>query len=244
MTLLDVLCVFLIKNYLQTKVYGEVFFDKAEILCYNIFNRNVPKNTEVFRMSANTADVKNDIMMQTINVIRSKRRTIAVEIKPDLQITVRAPIRMKDKDIGRFIEEKTAWIEKHIEKVKSRQARQLPSFTDAEIKELADDAAEDIPVRVKRYASLIGVTVNKVTIKNQKTLWGSCSSKGNLNFNCLLMLCPEDVRDYIVVHELCHRKEMNHSPRFWALVEQVLPDYKERRKWLKENGNSIIGRLR
>lgn len=183
-------------------------------------------------------------MMQKINIIRSKRRTIAVEIKPDLQIIVRAPIRMKDKDIERFIEEKTAWIEKHIDKVKNRQAQQLPAFTDVEIKNLADDAVEDIPVRVKRYAPLIGVTANKVTIRNQKSRWGSCSSNGNLNFNCLLMLCPEDVRDYIVVHELCHRKEMNHSPRFWAQVEQILPDYKERQKWLKENGNMLIGRLR
>lgn len=182
--------------------------------------------------------------MQKISVIRSKRRTIAVQIKPDLQIIVRAPIRMKDKDIEGFIEEKAAWIEKHTEAMKTRQAQQLLPFTDVEIKNLADAAVEDIPVRVKKYAPLIGVTVNKVTIRNQRSRWGSCSSKGNLNFNCLLMLCPEDVRDYIVVHELCHRKEMNHSPRFWAQVEQILPDYKERQKWLKENGNMLIGRVR
>ncbi len=183
-------------------------------------------------------------MMQKINVIRSNRRTIAVEIKSDLQIIVRVPIRMKDKDIERFLEENKTLIEKHIEAVKNRKAQQLQSFTDGEIKKLADAAVSDIPVRVKKYASLIGVTVNKVTIRNQKTRWGSCSSKGNLNFNCLLMLCPEDVRDYIVVHELCHLKEMNHSPRFWAQVEQILPDYKGCQKWLKENGNMLIGRLR
>ena len=91
---------------------------------------------------------------------------------------------------------------------------------------------------------LVGATVGKVTIRNQKTRWGSCSAKGNLNFNCLLMLCPEDVRDYVVVHELCHRKEMNHSARFWTEVERVLPDYRTRRKWLKEFGCEIIGRLR
>ena len=78
---------------------------------------------------------------------------------------------------------------------------------------------------------------------NQRTRWGSCSSKGNLNFNCLLMLCPEDVRDYVVVHELCHRKELNHSPRFWAEVAKVLPGYAVQRKWLKESGGTIIRRL-
>lgn len=182
-------------------------------------------------------------MIEKVNVIRSKRRTIAVEVKPDLQVIVRAPMRMKDKDIQRFIEEKTAWIEKHIEIAKGRKAQQLPPFTDDEIKKLADEAIGDITERVKKYASLIGVTVNRITIRNQKTRWGSCSSKGNLNFNCLLMLCPENVRDYIVVHELCHRKEMNHSPNFWAQVEKIIPDYKMHQKWLKENGNMIIGRL-
>ena len=85
---------------------------------------------------------------------------------------------------------------------------------------------------------------NFITIRNQKTRWGSCSSKGNLNFNCLLMLTPPEVIDYVVVHELCHRKEMNHSGAFWAEVEKVLPDYKEQVKWLKENGGQIIGRMK
>ena len=90
---------------------------------------------------------------------------------------------------------------------------------------------------------MVGVTVGRVTIRNQKTRWGSCSTKGNLNFNCLLMLCPEEVRDYVVVHELCHRKELNHSARFWAEVEKILPDYCIKRKWLKEHGIEIIGRM-
>ena len=104
-------------------------------------------------------------------------------------------------------------------------------------------ALEDIPKRVQHYAPLVGVTCGRITIRNQRSRWGSCSSKGNLNFNCLLMLCPEEVRDYVVIHELCHRIEMNHSPKFWAEVERVCPDYRAHRKWLKDHGTELIGRL-
>ena len=90
----------------------------------------------------------------------------------------------------------------------------------------------------------MGVTYGRITIRNQVSRWGSCSSVGNLNFNCLLMLAPPEVRDYVVVHELCHRKEMNHSPAFWAEVEKMIPDYKAHKKWLKDNGTALISRLR
>jgi predicted metal-dependent hydrolase len=87
------------------------------------------------------------------------------------------------------------------------------------------------------------VTYGRITVRNQRTRWGSCSSKGNLNFNCLLMLAPPDILDYVVVHELCHRKEMNHSPKFWAEVAKVIPDYKERQKWLRTEGSNIMRRM-
>ena len=105
-------------------------------------------------------------------------------------------------------------------------------------------AALVIPERVAHFAPLVGVDYGSITIRSQKTRWGSCSSKGNLNFNCLLLLAPPEVLDYVVVHELCHRKQMNHSPRFWAEVGRVLPDYKIRVKWLKENGSRLMLLLR
>lgn len=140
--------------------------------------------------------------------------------------------------------EKADWIEKHIsnirEKNKEKQNQSgLQKITMEEIRILADKALEVIPKRVEYFAAKMGVTYGRITIRNQKTRWGSCSAKGNLNFNCLLMKTPPEVIDYVVVHELCHRKEMNHSLRFWAEVEKVLPNYKESKGWLKENGSMI-----
>ncbi len=100
-----------------------------------------------------------------------------------------------------------------------------------------------IPDRVRHFAPIVGVTYGRVTIRSQRSRWGSCSGKGILNFNCLLMLTPSHVIDYVVVHELCHRLEMNHSPAFWAQVERVLPDYRKSREWLKEHEKELIGRL-
>lgn len=96
-----------------------------------------------------------------------------------------------------------------------------------------------IPRRVRYYAGEIGETYQRITLKNQKKRWGSCSSARNLNFNWRLVMAPLDVLDYVVVHELCHLKQMNHSAAFWTEVEKVLPDYKERKKWLDENGRML-----
>ncbi len=183
-------------------------------------------------------------IINEIEVVRSHRRTIAIEITSDLRVLVRAPMRMKDSDIRRFVAEKSGWIQRHLEWGKARQEETEPPLTEAEIRTLADAAREDLAHRVTKYAAKIGVTVGRVTIRNQKTRWGSCSSKGNLNFNCLLMLCPEEVRNYVVVHELCHRKQLNHSPAFWAEVEKYMPNYADHRSWLKENGNRLIGRMK
>ena len=182
-------------------------------------------------------------MIEQLEIIRSKRRTIAIEVKKDLRIVVRVPLEMKDNDIQRFVMEKQRWIEKHLQIVKKRNEEKETPFTVEEIHALADAALKDLLQRVAKYAPIVGVTVGRITIRNQRSRWGSCSAKGNLNFNCLLMLCPEEVRDYVVVHELCHRKELNHSPAFWSLVECVLPGYKEQYHWLKENGSKIIRRL-
>ena len=105
---------------------------------------------------------------------------------------------------------------------------------------LTEQAKQVFTEKVAYYANIVGVTYGRVTIRTQKTRWGSCSSLGNLNFNCLLMFAPEEVQNYVVVHELCHRKELNHSRRFWREVARVMPDYKVHKKWLKEYGGKIM----
>ena len=179
-----------------------------------------------------------------VQLIRSNRKSIAIEIRPDCSVCVRAPYRMMNGEINRFLREKNDWIEKHLESMKKKQKElsQDEPLSVKEIRELADQALKVIPPKTAYYAKLLNVSYGRITIRNQKTRWGSCSSKGNLNFNCLLMLTPDEVVDYVVVHELCHRIEMNHSKAFWNLVESVLPDYKERRKWLKEHGAEIMNR--
>ena len=179
-----------------------------------------------------------------VTVIRSNRKTVAIQVNSDLSVTVRAPRSASEKDIEEILKKKEAWISKHIEKIKKTkerfEAEPTEKLTREKVIALAEEALKVIPARVEYFARVIGVTYGKINIRNQKTRWGSCSSKGNLNFNCLLMLAPPEVLDYVVVHELCHRKQMNHSKAFWSEVEKVLPDYKEARKWLKEDGSQMI----
>ena len=174
-------------------------------------------------------------------LIRSSRKTVAIQITPAGEVILRCPRNMKQKEAEAFLESKRNWIEKHLDAL-SRQ-EPLPTLCAEDISALARDAASDLSARAAALAPSVGVDYGHITIRCQKTRWGSCSSKGNLNFNCLLMLCPEEVRDYVVIHELCHRKEMNHSPRFWALVAQACPDYARHRSWLKEHGRSLMARL-
>ncbi len=182
--------------------------------------------------------------MENVQVIRSKRKTVSLEIKKDLTLLVRAPLWFKDADIERFIREKSEWIEIHREKMKSRQEESEPRLSKEEIYALADKALEIIPQKTAHYAKLMGVQYGRITIRNQVSRWGSCSSKRNLNFNCLLMLCPDEVVDYVIIHELCHLKEMNHSKRFWELVSVYCPEYKAHVEWLKTKGSIIISRMR
>lgn len=94
--------------------------------------------------------------------------------------------------------------------------------------------------RIAYYSPLIEVSPNRITVRQQKSRWGSCSSKGNINLNLRLILAPVNIIDYVIVHELCHMREMNHSKKFWNLVQSIFPDYKECKAWLKSNGSALI----
>lgn len=178
-------------------------------------------------------------------IIRSDRKSLGLEVRPDGQVVVRAPRRLGKAEIQKFVTEHESWIRKHLEKVRERQKsrQETKKLSMEEIQSLADQALKVIPERVAYYAPKVGVDYGRITIRNQRSRWGSCSSKGNLNFNCLLMLTPPEVIDSVVVHELCHRKEMNHSDRFYAEVLRVFPDYRKWNQWLKEHGGELIGRM-
>mgnify|MGYP004449044313 CR=1 FL=1 len=179
-------------------------------------------------------------------IIRSGRRTLSLEIRSDGRLIVRAPYAASQTEIRRFVRNNHAWIIRKIDEIEKRmkQAEKAEPISAEECRELARQAVKELPPRLEAFAKVMGVSYGRVKIRNQKTRWGSCSVKGNLNFNCLLMLMPREIQDYVLVHELAHLREMNHSPRFWAIVEGVLPDYRERRKWLKQNGGVIMERMR
>ncbi len=181
-----------------------------------------------------------------VQVIRSRRSTAVIRITSAGEIQARVPLSVTDRKVRMMIAEKRDWIDSKLAQIKKRREEaKAPSekLTHEEIRRLGALAVKVLPVKASLYAPLVGVTYNRITVRCQHTRWGSCSSKGNLNFNCLLMLTPEHVQDYVVVHELCHRREMNHSAAFWNEVENVLPDYKESVKWLRDHGSDLIGRI-
>lgn len=180
-----------------------------------------------------------------IELIRSSRKTLGVQLAADGHIIARAPLKMAECDVRAFIIKNQQWIEKQLVKVEQSQQRleAAGAFTREEIEDMAKKALEVIPGRVAHYAALLGVTYGRITIRNQKTKWGSCTSKGNLNFNCLLMAAPPEVLDSVVVHELCHRLHMDHSKAFYAEVYRVFPEYDRWNKWLRANGGLLIRRM-
>ena len=175
-------------------------------------------------------------------IIRSQRKTMSLEIKSDGQIIVRAPLRLSQVRIRRFVEQKQEWILKNLEKIQKREVQRetVPGLSKEERTSLQQEACRKIPERTAYFAEKIGVSYGRITLRQQKTRWGSCSANGNLNFNWLLILAPPEVLDYVVVHELCHRRQMNHSQAFWNEVSAVLPGYKEQKKWLKDNGWKLM----
>ena len=169
---------------------------------------------------------------------KSRRTTISVQITPDQKLLVKAPAYTSIKEVEEFLREKRDWIIKQINrtKVTSQQAAQMGILSDKEIRKLKRDAKKIIPERVEYYAKLSGITYNRIFIRLQKSRWGSCSVEGNLNFNALLAFMPLEVLDSVVVHELCHRRHMDHSKAFYDEVLKIFPDYKKWDKWLKQNG--------
>lgn len=169
--------------------------------------------------------------MRTYDLIRSRRKTLALELTRDGRLLVRAPMRLSREKIDAFVTAHESWIVRHLEKLAACPPPEPPS--PEEIKALKARAGAVLPERVAYWSARMGVQPAGVKITAAKKRYGSCSSQGKLCFSCYLMRSPEEAVDLVVVHELCHLREMNHGPAFYALLEQYLPDWRERKKLLR-----------
>ena len=172
-------------------------------------------------------------MYITYQWVRSRRKTIAIQIDREGQVIVRTPYGITKRQVEEFLDEKKDWLLQTRQRVEKRKTEQIPISEEVR-REGIERAKRIFPERTAYFAKRMGVDYGRITIREQKTRWGSCSSKGNLNFNWKLVLLDPELLDYVVVHELAHRREMNHSKNFWKIVEAELPDYRERRRRLKE----------
>lgn len=167
-------------------------------------------------------------------LIRSSRRTLALEITRDLQVIVRAPLRCPQREIDRFVDSRRDWIaDKMALQQRRADAREAMEPTPEQEVILRRRAAELIPQRVAYYAPLMGVIPTGIKITSARTRFGSCSGKNSLCFSWRLMLYPPAAVDYVVVHELAHIRHHNHSREFWNFVESVMPDYPARQSLLR-----------
>jgi len=209
-------------------------------------------------------------------IIRSRRRTISLEITPDAALVIRAPLRTPESYITRLIEEKQDWIGKKMAEVKCRPVAGRKRFTEGEqflylgteyplvilagsdapvslgksfiigerslpgARELfrawyVEKAKVLVPARVAGFAAILDYRPKKIRISDTRRRWASCSTSGTLSFCWRLILAPPEVIDYVIVHELVHMRQPDHSPRFWEKVGQAMPDYKKHREWLRTN---------
>ena len=216
------------------------------------------------------------IQMHKIDkLIRSKRRTLSLEINESAEVIVRAPLKMPKEIIERFIYEKRIWIDEKLNVLQAKQKEETKfeqgesflylgvnyklditdtvfNFFNGEKFSLSirdKNSAEKIfkkwykerakiviTERVDYFSKYMQLEYKNIKITSAAKRWGSCSGYNNLNFTWRLIMAPMNIIDYVVVHELAHIRQKNHSKKFWAIVEKYIPDYKLKRKWLRENG--------
>lgn len=171
--------------------------------------------------------------MEPYKLIRSRRRTAALEITADGRVLVRAPLRMPRQAIDQFVARHSQWLETHLAQQKARLAAH-PEPDEAQKAALIQKARAELPQRVEEYSRIMGLTPTGVRITGARRRFGSCSAKNSLCFSWRLMLYPQAAVDYVVVHELAHIAHKNHGPAFYACIAAVLPDYKARIRLLKD----------
>lgn len=168
-------------------------------------------------------------MIFDYTLVRSKRKSVAIQVDENCNITVRAPLRLSQKDIDKILLEKKSWLEKAIISQRGKK-KNIKDYSDDDIILLRKKAKQIIPAKVEYYSKIMQVKPASVKINSAKKRYGSCSGANNLNFSLYLMDKDERFIDYVVVHELAHIKHHNHSKDFYGFIEQFMPDYKERMK--------------
>jgi predicted metal-dependent hydrolase len=179
-------------------------------------------------------------MEYKVEVIKSLRRSVVLTVKNG-RIIVKAPVGFSDRKIKAFLDTKRSWIDKRLKEFE--ESKNVPKLTSEEIEKLRNETYNIVNDFADKYSKIIGVSFNKITVKKQRSIWGSCSTKRNLNFNLLLSLMPKEIIEYVVIHELCHLKEMNHSNKFWRLVKTYCKNCEYCKKWLKVEGNKMLNKI-
>ena len=164
-------------------------------------------------------------------VVRSRRRTLAIEVRAGGEVLVRAPVFASDVEIRAFVQAEQDWVISHVHKMKGQAPK--GEWTQEETLRLCSEAHSILPALVERTAQAMGLHPVGITITAARTRYGSCSAKGRVSFSCYLMDSPLEAVEYVVAHELCHLRHMNHGPKFYALLEKFMPDWKARKKKLK-----------
>jgi predicted metal-dependent hydrolase len=173
--------------------------------------------------------------------VNAQARSIRLVVHPEKGLQVTIPKRVSKSTAEKFMLQKSEWILKHLERFKETLGNSSKKLTAKEIKQYKEEARTLAAARLAHFNSFYNFPYNTVSIKAQKTRWGSCSRKRNLNFNYKIALLPPHLTDYIIVHELCHLAQMNHSAKFWSLVAQTIPDHLVRRKDLRTGAYRLGG---
>lgn len=174
----------------------------------------------------------------TLRTSRRARR-VRLVVRRDGQVILTVPAGSRVSTAERFLREKSRWLVAKIAEFKDREGQPIMRYTRADYLKHKEAARALVAERLAHFNTQYGFTFHRIAIKDQKTRWGSCSKKGNLNFNYKIVFLAPHLADYIIVHELCHLKELNHSRRFWQLVERALPEHRRLRRELKTIGLSL-----
>ena len=174
----------------------------------------------------------NEFQKPILFKVSRRAKRISVTVKPGGQVVATRPVWATQAEAARFLESKCLWVERAVRKMSRRKT--ISGAVGARgFKDNHDFAKTMVLDKIERINRFYGFRVGRVSIKNQASRWGSCSAKGNLNFNYRIALLPDGLAEYVVAHELCHLKELNHSRAFWDLVARVIPDHRARRRQLR-----------